>query len=133
MGNTYSDKLKPGLIYVIDHTVSEKDTALYFGSGGLDVLATPALLAYMEQASFLAIEKYLPAEYSTVGISIHMEHIGAAIKGEQFECKAELIEIDDKKFILSIVANNKKRKLATAKHIRYLIHKQDFMNRLNDR
>ena len=132
MGTTYSNKLNPGLSNIIYHVVSEKDTALNFGSGDLEVLATPALLAFMEKASFLAVEKYLPDEYSTVGISIQMEHIGAAKKGEYFECESKLIDIKEKKLIFSIIAKSEKRKLASAKHTRYIIHKQNFMNRLND-
>ena len=90
------------------------------------------MLAFMEKASFLAVEKYLPGEYSTVGISIQMEHIGAAKKGEYFECESKLIDIKEKKLIFSIIAKSEKRKLASAKHTRYIIHKQNFMNRLND-
>ena len=39
-------------IYRADLTVSEKDTALAMGSGGLEVFATPAMIALMENAAF---------------------------------------------------------------------------------
>ena len=128
----YSDNLQPGLTNITRNVVSEKNTAVYFGSGDIEVLATPALVAFMEKTAFLVVEPFLSDGYSTVGISIHVEHIGAATRGEYFDCKAELISVDDKKFTFSIEANSKKRKLATAKHIRYLIHKQKFMTNLKD-
>ena len=120
-----------GHSYKIENIVSQEDTALHYGSGGLEVLASPALIGYMEQAAFLSLEPYLSDGFSTVGISIHLEHIGAAIQGEEFECEAILTSFDEKKFIFRIESKSQTRKLGTAKHIRYLVHKQKFMDRIN--
>lgn len=131
MENRSGNELQVGHSYKIENIVSQEDTALHFGSGGLEILASPALIGYMEQAAFLSLEPYLPNGYSTVGISIHLEHIGAANLGEKFECEATLTSIDEKKFVFKIESASHTRKLGIAKHIRYLIHKQNFMERIN--
>ena len=131
MENRSGNELQVGYSYKIENIVSQEDTALHFGSGGLNVLASPALIGYMEQAAFLSLEPYLPDGFSTVGISIHLEHTEAAIQGEKIECVAILTSFDKKKFIFQIESKSQTRKLGTAKHIRYLVHKQKFMDRIN--
>lgn len=45
------------------------------GSGDLEVFATPALVALMENAAKQAVENYLPESSTTVGAQIQTSHI----------------------------------------------------------
>ena len=60
--------LKEGLAHTSKLVVGEKNTALAMGSGDLEVLATPAMLALMENAAMLAVANKLPEGASTVGV-----------------------------------------------------------------
>ena len=51
--------------------VGKQDTAAVMGSGLLDVLATPTMVAWMENTSILLTEEYLKEGDTTVGICIN--------------------------------------------------------------
>ena len=68
---------------VIVAVVTDADTALVLGSGGLAVLGTPRLLAWCEAATCRALEGRLPPGSSSVGTAVALEHIAASAVGEQ--------------------------------------------------
>ena len=55
-----------GLKYTSELIVSEEVTARRMGSGDMDVLATPAMMALMENAAMLAVAPHLPEGSTTV-------------------------------------------------------------------
>ena len=59
--------LQPGITQEITFSVSNELTAKTVGSGTLDVLATPVMIARMEQAAWMAVAPHLSPEESTVG------------------------------------------------------------------
>ncbi len=59
-------ELRPGLVGEVRHVVQEVDTAAHLGSGTLAVLATPALVRWMEQAAVQAIAEHLPPGQTSV-------------------------------------------------------------------
>ena len=56
----FSEILKPGLAAEKHAVVTDDNTAASFGSGGIAVYATPAMIALMESAAFSAVETLLP-------------------------------------------------------------------------
>ena len=50
----------PGLSAEFKHTVSDVDTAAHWGSGGLPVFSTPALVGLMESTAVIALRGHLP-------------------------------------------------------------------------
>ena len=67
---------------VVVAVVSDDDTALAFGSGGLAVLGTPRLLAWCEAATCRALEGRLPPGSSSVGTAVALEHLAPSAVGE---------------------------------------------------
>jgi len=55
--------------------VNSNDTANSYGSGNLDVYATPAMTALMENAAMNCVAQELPDGFTTVGIEINVKHI----------------------------------------------------------
>ena len=49
-----------GATSTVSRVVTAADTAIALGSGDLPVLATPMMIALMEQAACAAVEPYLP-------------------------------------------------------------------------
>ena len=58
--------LKPGLGGERIEAATEKNTADSWGSGGLPVYSTPAMIGLMEGAAVDAVDKLLPPGWSTV-------------------------------------------------------------------
>ena len=65
----------------LEFTVTDDDTALSLGSGNLEVLATPRLLAWCEAATCSAVEGALADEQTSVGTRVQLEHVGASAVG----------------------------------------------------
>ena len=59
--------METGLTYTSTVTVSEENIAATMGSGDLEVFATPAMVALMENAAMNAVVGELPEGATTVG------------------------------------------------------------------
>ena len=51
------EQIKPGLSYQQKHIVGKNDTAKTYGSGSLEVYATPAMVAFMENTALKTVEQ----------------------------------------------------------------------------
>lgn len=88
--------------------VTDADTARALGSGDVDVLATPRVLAWVEAATVTAVSAGLSPDETTVGTAVELEHlipssIGAnvvaqarvsAVKGRRIELTVEVVNPD---------------------------------------
>lgn len=63
-------------------TVTGDDTARAVGSGDLDVLGTPVLLAWSEATTCAAVAELLEEGQTSVGTRISLEHRAASPVGE---------------------------------------------------
>lgn len=123
--------LNEGTSFVKDSTVTENETAIKMGSGDLDVYATPAMIALMENtAKSLVIDK-LPNGYTTVGIDMSVKHIKSSLVGANIKCKATLLKVDGKKLFFDVEASDDKGTIGKGSHIRYIVNIKDFMEKTN--
>ena len=124
--------LKPGLQHIIEKVVGYNDTAAKYGSGDLEVLATPALVAFMENAALNLVAPYLQESESTVGTAISVKHVKATASGKKVICTAILDEIDGNRLEFNIEAFEDKEIIGFGKHTRYIIDVDRFMRKLAD-
>jgi len=124
-------ELQVGLKAEFEIIVSPKDTATQYGSGSLDVFATPAMIALMEKTAMLCIAQYLQEGQNTVGTEINVKHVKATTVGEAVLCVAELIEIDRAKLIFTVEAFDNNGMIGHGTHKRFLIDEKQFMAKLN--
>lgn len=88
------DNITKGLVYKTkEMTVGDKDTALAYGSGGLEVLATPAMIALMEKAAYCLLVSY-PVEVESVGTMMSVRHTRACAPGAIIYARAEVTGIE---------------------------------------
>jgi len=70
--------------------VDDTNTAIACKSGELPVLATPAMIALMENAAMKAVEDILPEGCTTVGGSVNVTHLRPTAIGHTVTAVAEL-------------------------------------------
>lgn len=122
---------KEGTSIIKELIVTESDTALKLGSGDLEVYATPAMIALMENTAKNLVMNELPSGYTTVGIEMNVKHIKASPVGANIKCNAVLIKADGKKLFFDIEANDDDGTIGKGTHIRYVVNADDFMKRTN--
>ncbi|NLT94989.1 MAG: thioesterase family protein [Clostridia bacterium] len=109
--------------------VTQEKTAKKYGSGGLDVYATPAMVGLMENASLKAVDPRLPEGFATVGISLDVKHLAATPIGMNVRAKAVLQEVNNKKLTFFVQAFDEKELIGEGTHIRYIIQIDKFLDR----
>lgn len=122
--------LETGKTYTQERIVGPQDTALVHGSGKLEVFATPAMVALMENTAIQCLEGMLDSDTDTVGIEIQVQHTKATPVGSKVGCEAKIIEIDGRRIRFEIDAWDEKGKIGHAIHDRFIIHPQKFMSKL---
>lgn len=124
------NKLKIGLSLEKSFIIEDCNSAKSLGSGSLEVLATPAMIAFMENTAMNCVADFLDDGMDTVGVMINSTHIKASKIGDSVLCKACLSEIDGRKLCFTISASDSKGIIGEAKHERFIINKEKFLNRL---
>lgn len=112
-------------------TVSELNTAKAMGSGTLEVFATPAMVALMEQASVNALN--LPSGQSSVGTSLSIMHTAATPIGSKVYATAKLIEIDRRRLIFSVEVRDEVGQIGSGRHERVVIDVESFITKSQNR
>lgn len=123
------ENLKVGITGEAKTIVSDNNTAIALGSGGVPVFATPSMIALMENAALSSVAEYLPEGSSTVGISITSSHISATPLGMEVIAKCELVEIDGKRLVFKVEAYDAVDKIGEGSHERFIINVEKFMKK----
>lgn len=122
---------------VFDVTV--EDTARALGSGDVDVLATPRLLAWCEAATCAvatgdgAIAAGVPVgwEVTSVGTRVRMEHLLPTPVGGQVSVQARLVAVDGRLLRFEVVATDRHGGVvATGDVTRVVVDRDHFAGRI---
>lgn len=122
--------LQKGLTHTSELTVDEAVTAVKMGSGDMPVLATPAMMALMENAALLAVADHLPDGCTTVGGHIASSHLKPSKLGETVTATATVTRVEGKKIEFEIKAYCGDVLLGEGSHLRFIVDKEKFMSRL---
>ncbi len=123
----------PGIEGKKEIVVTADKLATAFGSGTVDVFATPAMIALMEQTAMESVSGFLPQGFVSVGTEVSVKHIKATLAGKKVFCTSKLLSIDDRKLVFEVVANDETGTIGKGQHTRYIVDKQMFINNIMDK
>jgi fluoroacetyl-CoA thioesterase len=119
-----------GLIGEATLVVEERHTARHLGSGGVNVLATPIMIALMEEAGRNAVEPLLEAGQLTVGASLEVKHLAPTPMGMRVTARAELLAVDGRMLTFRVEAHDEREKVGEGMHVRAIINLDKFLARV---
>ena len=129
-----------GLKHTSELTVADTVTAIQMGSGDMPVLATPAMMALMENAAMLAVADELPegslrakrtsSSGTTVGGHIESSHLKPSKIGDKVTATAEVTKVDGKKIEFKVSAYFGEALLGEGTHLRFIVDRKRFISKL---
>lgn len=118
------------MTYTSTITVAEQHLACTVGSGDLPVLATPMMVALMENAAMLCVQPDLAEGESTVGSMVNVSHIKPTALGKKVSAVATLLSREGRKLTFHVEAHDEEGLIGEGEHVRYIINKEKFLSKL---
>lgn len=119
-----------GKKFVSTMVVEERHLACQVGSGDLRVLATPVMLALMENAAMLSVADQLDAESTTVGGHIAASHLKPTGIGHTVTATAELTAAEGRKLTFKVSASDEEGLIGEGEHLRFVVGRERFMSKV---
>ena len=119
-----------GLKHTSELAVTDAFTAIAIGSGDMPVLATPMMMALMENAAMLAVKDKLPEGCTTVGGHIESSHLKPSKVGDKVSAIAEVTKVDGKKIEFKVAAYSGDTLLGEGTHLRFIVDRERFLSKL---
>jgi predicted thioesterase len=110
--------------------VERAHMASEIGSGSVEVLATPMMIALMEAAAVGAVQEYLPEGWTTVGTRVNVEHMRATPLGDVVAAEANLIKKEGRILEFAVTASDSSGVIGQGSHQRHVIDLERFMEKL---
>ena len=118
------------LEYTKTFTVNENITAKMMGSGDMPVLATPAMVAMMENTAMNAVAELLDDGETTVGSIINTTHVRPSAIGAEITVTATLVAVDGRKLTFDVMAKDGENMIGQGEHVRFVVDKERFLKKL---
>ena len=100
------------------------------GSGDLDVFATPAMVALMENAAMKAVADALPEGSTPVGAEMNVTRIKPSGLGAAIVATAVLTGAVGRKLTFNAGARDAEGRIGEGSHIRYAVDRRRFMEKV---
>ncbi|HMM11820.1 MAG TPA: thioesterase family protein [Bacteroidales bacterium] len=121
-----------GLRGKMELTVEPEQTATHYGSGLVEVFATPAMVAFMENTALCSLNDILPSHLTTVGASINIRHLKATPIGRKLRCESRVIEVNGRKIVFDVSVWEGEMLAGHGTHVRYIVDIQQFMSQFQN-
>ena len=124
-----------GMKYTAEKLVTADMTAKAVGSGGLEVLGTPFMMALMECAAMWCIQPELPEGKGTVGVDIQSSHLAPTPVGMKITAVAEVTAVSEngKMVTFKVQAFDEEGLIGEGVHTRAVISNERFLQKCNEK
>jgi fluoroacetyl-CoA thioesterase len=122
-------ELSAGLTAAVELTVTDADTAIAFGSGDVAVLATPRVIALVEEATVAAVAAHLEPAQTTVGTRVELDHHAPTLVGVTVVAEARLSAVDGRQLSFDVVLREGTAVTAQGRVDRVVVDRARFLAR----
>ena len=121
--------LEIGLEATIELTVTEQDTARSLRTGEVEVLATPRMIALCEEATMAALAGRVDDGFTTVGLSVQVDHLRPTAVGGRIWAEAHLDQVEGRRLCFSVTAKDDRGLIGAGKVTRVVVEVERFMEK----
>lgn len=125
--------LKTGITGEMNEIVNQANTAATMKSGTLQVYATPAMIALMEQTAYTSVQDELEEGQGTVGTRMEVSHISSTPLGMEVTAKSKLVSIDRRKLVFEVEAFDERGKIGEGIHERFIVDNKSFQEKTDNK
>ena len=115
----------------LEKTVTKELSAKVWGSGAVDVYATPCMIALIEETAWRSVQDELEPGLATVGTKLDVAHLAATPIGMRVWCETELVEIDRRRLVFAVTAYDEAGKIGEGTHERFIVDVDRFQTKAN--
>jgi fluoroacetyl-CoA thioesterase len=115
-----------GVQAVLEHVVSEEDTAAFMGTSDVAVLSTPKVVALCEEATVKALAHELSPGQTSVGSRVELTHLAPVAVGSVVRATATLEKTEGRRLIFGVSVNDACGLVAAGKVTRVVVDRSHF-------
>lgn len=119
--------IQTGLEETAQETVTPDMTASTMGSGDVEVLATPAVVALVERVAVAAVTGALEPGSTTVGARMEIDHLAPTSVGAMVSATVRLESVDGRKLTFGFQVTDPAGVVARGSHLRVLVGREGFV------
>ena len=119
--------VQPGIAGNEDIVPEAHHTASAVGNAGIDVVATTALILFLEEVSHGVVAPHLDPGEATVGVRVAVDHLAPARVGEVLRVCCELAELRGRRLIFSCEVRQADVLAMQGCHHRVVVDRSRFM------
>ncbi len=125
--------LQTGIKGRIEMTVTPDKCAGAVGSGELDVFATPAMIALIEETAWRSVAPELQPGEGTVGTALNVRHVAATPVGLKVRCETELTLVDRRRLVFDVKVYDPFGLVGEGTHERFVIQYEKFLKKVDEK
>jgi len=122
--------LQPGVVGEVSHRVTPDTFASRWANPGIEVLATPVVVGWLEDAAIRALQPHLEPGQGSVGTMVSMKHLAATPAGMTVRATATVKAVDGRRILFAVEARDEKEKIAEGEHERVIVTMAKFLERV---
>ena len=125
--------LEPGITHELHYVVGPGTLASDMGNPGMEVLGTPTLFLWVEDAANRLILPHLEEGQGTVGASVTLRHLAATPPGMAVRARATLSQIEGRRLRFAVSFFDEREQIAEAEHERVIVDLKRFLERVSQK
>jgi len=121
--------LEIGMNHKTLRTVEPQYTAASMKSGLLEVLATPIMIAWMEECCMECVQSQLEEGFGTVGTLVNVTHEAPTPVQGEVTISCFLRQVDGRRLVFAVEASDKGGIIGRGSHERFIVNGAKFQEK----